>query len=74
MTDGQSAVDESMLTGESIPVVKKNRDQVVAGSINGQGAFTVKVQQVLRNTALAKIVSLMEDAQASKATNTMYRR
>ncbi|MDO7667920.1 MAG: heavy metal translocating P-type ATPase, partial [Pseudomonadota bacterium] len=67
LTDGQSAVDESMLTGESLPVVKKNKDQVVAGSINCEGAFTVKVQQVLRNTALAKIVSLMEDAQASKA-------
>jgi Cu2+-exporting ATPase len=67
LTDGQSAVDESMLTGESLPVVKKNKDQVVAGSINGEGAFIVKVQQVLRNTALAKIVSLMEDAQASKA-------
>ena len=67
LIDGQSAVDESMLTGESLPVVKKKKDQVVAGSINGEGAFTVKVQQVLRNTALAKIVSLMEDAQASKA-------
>lgn len=67
LTDGQSAVDESMLTGESLPVVKKKNDQVVAGSINGEGAFTVKVEQVLRNTALAKIVSLMEDAQASKA-------
>tara|TARA_R110002153_G_scaffold107109_4_gene246936 strand:- start:102475 stop:104907 length:2433 start_codon:yes stop_codon:yes gene_type:complete len=67
LIDGQSAVDESMLTGESLPVVKKVLDQVVAGSINGEGAFTVKVQQVLRNTALAKIVALMEDAQTSKA-------
>lgn len=67
LVDGQSAVDESMLTGESLPVVKRVSDKVVAGSINGEGAFTVKVQQVLRNTALAKIVSLMEDAQASKA-------
>lgn len=67
VVDGQSAVDESMLTGESLPVVKHLSDNVVAGSINGEGAFTVKVQQVLRNTALAKIVSLMEDAQASKA-------
>lgn len=67
LVDGQSAVDESMLTGESLPVAKRLSDQVVAGSINGEGAFTVKVQQVLRNTALAKIVSLMEDAQASKA-------
>jgi len=67
LVDGQSAVDESMLTGESLPVVKRVADQVVAGSINGEGAFTVKVQQVLRNTALAKIVALMEEAQASKA-------
>ncbi|MFW5425998.1 MAG: heavy metal translocating P-type ATPase [Methylophagaceae bacterium] len=67
LVDGQSAVDESMLTGESIPVVKTVDDKVVAGSINGEGAFTVEAQQILRNTALAKIVSLMEDAQASKA-------
>lgn len=67
LVDGQSAVDESMLTGESLPVVKRVTDNVVAGSINGEGAFTVKVEQVLRNTALAKIVTLMEDAQASKA-------
>jgi len=67
IVDGQSAVDESMLTGESLPVVKMITDTVVAGSINGEGAFTVKAQQVLRNTALSKIVTLMEDAQASKA-------
>lgn len=67
LVDGQSAVDESMLTGESLPVAKRISDLVVAGSINGEGAFTVKVQHVLRNTALAKIVALMEDAQSSKA-------
>jgi len=67
IVDGESAVDESMLTGESLPIVKRLTDNVVAGSINGEGAFTVKVQQVLRNTALSKIVALMEDAQASKA-------
>jgi Cu2+-exporting ATPase len=66
IVDGESAVDESMLTGEALPVIKHLNDKVVAGSINGEGAFTVKVQQVLRNTALAKIVGLMEDAQASK--------
>ncbi|MDB2705636.1 heavy metal translocating P-type ATPase [Pseudomonadota bacterium] len=65
--DGESAVDESMLTGEAVPIIKDRNDKVVAGSINGEGALTVKVQQVLRNTALAKIVGLMEDAQASKA-------
>lgn len=65
--DGQGAVDESMLTGESLPIYKGVDDQVVAGSINGEGAFTVKAVQVLRNTALSKIVTLMEEAQASKA-------
>jgi len=65
--DGQSAVDESMLTGESISVVKKVNDSVIAGSINSDGAFTVKAEHVLRGTALAKIVTLMEDAQASKS-------
>lgn len=64
---GQSAVDESMLTGESLPVYKGVDDHVVAGSINGEGAFTVKAVHVLRNTALSKIVDLMEEAQASKA-------
>jgi len=67
IVDGQSAVDESMLTGESLPVVKNLTDKVVAGSINGEGAFTVKAEQILKNTALSKIVTLMEDAQASKA-------
>ncbi len=67
LVEGQSAVDESMLTGESLAVVKSMGDSVVAGSINGEGAFTIEAKQVLRNTALAKIVSLMEDAQASKA-------
>lgn len=64
---GESAVDESMLTGESQPIRKQINDTVVAGSINGEGAFTVKAQQVLRHTALAKIITLMDEAQTSKA-------
>lgn len=64
---GDSAVDESMLTGESLPVAKQAGDQVVAGSINGEGAFRVRAEQVLRQTALAKIVAVMDEAQASKA-------
>lgn len=64
---GDSAVDESMLSGESRLVVKKAGDQVVAGSVNGEGAFQVRAQAVLRNTALARILQLMDDAQASKA-------
>jgi len=64
---GSTAVDESMLTGESVAMVKVVGDKVVAGSLNGEGAITVQAEQVLRNTALAKIVALMEDAQTSKA-------
>ena len=67
IVDGQSAVDESMITGESLAVSKVLDDHVIAGSINGEGAFTVQAEQVLRNTALAKIVTLMEEAQSSKA-------
>lgn len=65
--NGESAVDESMLTGESLPVAKQLGDLVVAGSINGEGAFRVRAEQVLRHTVLAKIVALMDEAQASKA-------
>jgi Cu2+-exporting ATPase len=64
---GESGVDESMLTGESLPVSKQTGDSVVAGSINGEGAFRVRAEQVLRQTALAKIVAVMDEAQASKA-------
>ncbi|MDT8311202.1 MAG: heavy metal translocating P-type ATPase [Methylophaga sp.] len=64
---GDSVIDESMLSGESRPVVKKAGDQVVAGSVNGEGAFQVRAEAVLRNTALARILQLMDEAQASKA-------
>lgn len=67
VTEGESAVDESMLTGESQPVHKQLNDTVVAGTINGEGAFVVRAQQVLRHTALAKIIALMDEAQTSKA-------
>jgi P-type E1-E2 ATPase len=62
VVEGKSGVDESMLTGESLPVLKTLNDQVVAGSINGEGVLKVQAQHVLRNTALAKIVELMERA------------
>ena len=67
VTEGESAIDESMLTGESQPVRKQPDDSVVAGSINGEGAFVVRAKYVLRHTALAKIIALMDEAQTSKA-------
>ena len=65
--EGQSTVDEAMLSGESNPIIKRQGDSVYAGSINHEGAFVVEVQATQNNTALAKIIRLMEDAQASKA-------
>ena len=65
--EGSTSVDESMLTGESIPVEKEVGDEVIGGSVNYQGALTVKVTHVGADTTLAKIVKMMEDAQGKKA-------
>ncbi len=67
VTDGNTSVDESMLTGESVPVEKSEGDEVIGGSVNFQGAVTVKVTHVGADTTLAKIVKMMEDAQGKKA-------
>lgn len=64
---GRSAVDESMLTGESEPVVKGEGAAVSAGTLNGPAPLRVRVEGLLRDTALGRIIRLVEDAQASKA-------
>jgi Cu+-exporting ATPase len=65
--EGASAVDESMLTGESMPVDKNPDSQVIGGTLNRTGLFRFKATRVGADTALAQIVRLVEDAQASSA-------
>ncbi len=64
---GYSAVDESMITGESIPVEKKKGDKIVGATINKTGTFTFRATKVGSETALAQIIKLVEEAQGSKA-------
>ena len=66
LTEGSSAVDESMLTGESIPVEKKANDEVFGATINKTGAFSFRATKVGKDTALQQIVKLVQDAQGSK--------
>ena len=67
VTEGSSSVDESMLTGESEAVSKTPGDSVSAGTINNNGALLIQVEGLLKNTALGRIIHLVEEAQASKA-------
>jgi Cu+-exporting ATPase len=67
VTEGASAVDESMLTGEPIPIAKKPGDEVIGGTINTTGSITFRATRVGKETALGQIVRLVEDAQATKA-------
>lgn len=67
VTSGNSSVDESMLTGESIPIEKQVSDEVIGGSINYNGVLYVEITRTGEDTTLSKIIKLIEDAQGKKA-------
>ena len=65
--DGSSTVDESMLTGEAMPVPKNVRDEVIGGTVNKMGSFVFEATKIGEATVVAQIIALVEDAQGSKA-------
>ena len=67
VTEGRSSLNEAFLTGESRPVPKQREDEVVAGSVNGDGALTVEVTRTGDATTLSQILRLVEEAQASRS-------
>ncbi len=67
IVEGRSTLDESMLTGESMPVEKGPGDEVIGGTLNRSGSFTFRATKVGADTALAQIIRLVEEAQGSKA-------
>lgn len=67
VTNGNSYVDESMLSGEPVPVLKNENDKVFAGTINQKGSFQFKADKVGSETMLAQIIKMVQDAQGSKA-------
>jgi Cu+-exporting ATPase len=67
LVEGESAVDESMITGESLPIVKRPEDKLIGATVNTTGSFIMKAEKVGKDTALAGIVRIVEEAQGSKA-------
>ena len=66
VTGGESLVDESMISGEPIPVLKKNGDRVVGGTLNQNSVIQIRTTKVGKETVLARIISLVEEAQGSR--------
>ena len=66
VTEGESSIDESMISGESMPVAKKSGDKVIGGTINSTGSIKIKAQNVGSDTALSQIISIVRDAASSR--------
>jgi len=67
VVEGNTYIDESMITGESIPIHKNTSDEVIGGTINGKGSIVVKVVRIGKDTVLSKVIRLVEEAQFTKA-------
>jgi len=67
ITEGEATIDESMVTGESIPVDKKSGDKVIGATINGNAVFSMKATSVGADTVLSRIINMVQDAQMHKA-------
>lgn len=67
IVDGSSAIDESMLTGESVPVEKKKSDEVIGGSVNKEGSLTIQVQKIGDDSYLSQVITLVKEAQESRS-------
>lgn len=67
ITDGESSVNESMITGESKPVKKSKEDKVIGGTINGNGSLTLSVQQIGEEAYLSKVINMVQEAQNKKS-------
>lgn len=65
--EGKSTIDESMLTGESVPIEKGKGDPAIGGSINGEGSLTILVEKTGKDTYLSQVIKLVQEAQASKS-------
>src|SRR5699024_9959900 len=67
IVDGKSAIDESMLTGESVPIEKAKGDEVIGGSVNKEGSLTVQVEKTGEESYLSQVITMVKDAQESKS-------